>query len=253
MSNADIYREFEDFSNKMMPIAILTLILLTWSFFSGIFGIIGLMITLGLNVVIIIFFLLVIGDLKKAGRMLNNNKELLGFPLKFILGTIIRIVGIGFLNIGILILGLIISIDKVTIPMLALSISLILIGIGLIIGGSVLRLLAWSGLEKFFEYNAQLFPREIAIDGKKGAYFCKIGAILDMTIILGFIADILRIYGYFKMSSWKLTSAPAQPIPQPEMPMQAPVEAPSINYCPNCGSEISMGARFCPSCGANIE
>ncbi|TFG03131.1 MAG: zinc ribbon domain-containing protein [Promethearchaeota archaeon] len=250
MSNADLYREFEDFGNKMKTIAILTLIGLIGTLVGTII-VIGTLISFVMSIIIIVFFLLVIGDLKKAGRMLDNNKDLLGFPLKFILGTIIRVIGLGFFNIGLFIL---LSIGIITVLILSISISLILIGIGLIIGGSVLRLLAWGGLKNFFEYNAQLFPIDIANESKNGAKFCKIGAILDITIILGFIADILRIVGYFKLASLKrLTEAPAQPMSQPEIPMSAPVEGQSLNYCPHCGSDVSMGARFCPSCGAEID
>jgi len=192
MSNADLYREFEDFGNKMKTIAILTLI----GFITSIIGsfIWGFsLVSLVMQIIIIIFFLLVIGDLKKAGRMLDNNKDLLGFPLKFILGTIIRFIGLyGFFNIGVFILSYVLFSGEGTIAGLAISITLILIGVGLIIVGSVLRLLAWGGLKTFFDYNTQLFPPNIGNDGKSGANLCKIGCILDMTILFSFIGIVPR-------------------------------------------------------------
>ncbi len=64
-----------------------------------------------------------------------------------------------------------------------------------------MRLLAWSQLEKFFTNNVSLFSQNISDDAKAGAKLCKIGAILDITIILGVIGEILRIVGYFKLAS----------------------------------------------------
>jgi hypothetical protein len=251
MSNADLYREFEDFGSKMKTIAILTLIGLIASIVGSFISIFAL-VSLVMQIIIIIFFLLIIGDLKKAGRMLDNNKDLLGFPFKVIFGTIIRVIGLAFLQIGAIFLLLI---DKITMVTLAILLSLMLTGVGLIIVGSILRLLAWGGLRTFFGENAQLFPLNITSEGRSGANLCKIGCIFDMTIFLSFIGDILRIFGYFKLASLRsLTGELSQPMYQPSqpMPMPAPVEAQSVNFCPNCGSKISMGARFCPSCGSEI-
>ena len=221
MSSANVNRELSVFGRRMKTIAILTLI----GFILGIIGsfiwIVSL-VSMVISVIIIVFFLLVIGNIKRAGRELNNEK-LLGFPLKFILGTIIRVIGLyGFLQIGFIVL----LFSGGTIAGLALFITLILIGVGLIIVGSILRLLAWGGLKTFFSANAQLFPPNIGNDGRSGAKICKIACIFDMTIILSIVAEILRIIGYFKLASLKrLTGAPAQPMYQPAQPMPAPSPA----------------------------
>ena len=86
---------------------------------------------------------------------------------------------------------------------------------------------------------------------------CKISTIFDLTIILSFVGEILRIIGYFKLASAKdLIGAPAQTISQPIAPQPvaaSAASAPSANFCPNCGSSVSSGARFCPGCGSSIN
>ena len=49
--------------------------------------------------------------------------------------------------------------------------------------------------------NLGLFSQQIAKDARDGAKLCKIGAILDITVILMFIGNILRVIGYFKLAS----------------------------------------------------
>lgn len=66
---------------------------------------------------------------------------------------------------------------------------------------AILQIQAWSSLESFFANNATLFPQEIAEDARVGAKLCKIGAILDITVILMFFGDILRVIGYFRLAS----------------------------------------------------
>ena len=132
-----------------------------------------------------------------------------------------------------------------------------IVGVGLLIFGSILRLLAWGGLQTFFSANTQLFPPNIGNDGRTGAKICKIACIFDMTIILSFVGEILRIIGYFKLSSTKdLIGAPAQTIMHPISPQPASAPAPSAssaNFCPDCGSPVSSGARFCPGCGSSVN
>ncbi|MFX1395181.1 MAG: zinc ribbon domain-containing protein [Promethearchaeota archaeon] len=242
MSNESLIGEFADFSKKMSVIAILTLLSLTLSIIGAFIPIIGF-IALVFDVIIIIYFLLLLGDIKKAGKILNNG-DLLAFTPKFLWGTIIRFIGQVLWSIGWLLIG-----PGVLIP----SLIMILIGVGLIIIGSILRYMAWGGLQNFFMTNLSLFPAQVGNDGVDGAKYCKIATIFDMTIILNLIGEIFRIIGYFKMSSWNLLEAPVQPTPQPVTPLPPSVQAPSANYCPSCGSHVGMGVNFCPNCGAEID
>ena len=243
MSGTNINKEFADFGKRMNVIAILSLLSLIVVFI-GIFFWPAVLIGLIFSLIIIIFFLLVIGNIKRAGRELNN-KELLDFTPRFLFGTIIRFIGQA----------------SVTIGLVFLENPWIMVGIGvvLIIVGCILRYKAWGCMQGFFETNAQLFPQDISMNGSKGSKLCKIGALLDLIAFfpLDVIGKILRIIGYFKLASSKnLLGAPAQPIYQPAEPQpistQAP-SAPSANFCPDCGSPVSSGARFCPGCGSSIN
>ena len=174
MSSANINKEFTDFGKRMKTIAILTLL----SFILGIIGAFAFIIQIGayiLSFIIIIFFLLVLGNTKRAGRELNNN-ELLAFKPRFLFGTIMRFIGQIILSIGFML------IEDLWV--------MIIIGLLLIIVGSILRYKAWSGLQTFFVTNSQLFPQDISYKGNKGAKLCKIATILDMTIFLSFIGEI---------------------------------------------------------------
>ncbi len=255
MSSQELNREFTDFGKKMNTIAILTLIGLIGTLI-GMFSFIGSLISIIMSIIIIIFFLIVIGSIKRAGRLLNN-ENLLGFPLKFILGTIIRVIGMLFFQIGLSILLNILFYGG-TMAIFTISIVLFLIGIALIEIGSVLRLLAWGGLKSFFEANVQLFPPEISDAGRSGAKLCKIACIIDMVIFIPFVGDILRILGYFKLAKLRyLVGGPAQPTYQPTYqppaPQPTPISGASANYCPNCGTSIVSGARYCPDCGAEMS
>ena len=91
MSVGNINKEFGNFGKRMKVIAILTLL----SFILGIIGIFVLVIgyvAIVFSFIIIIFFLLVLVSLKRAGRILDN-KELLGFIPRFLIGTIMRFIG----------------------------------------------------------------------------------------------------------------------------------------------------------------
>jgi len=242
MSSANINKEFTAFGKRMKIIAILTIIGLILRF----------IVPIGYSIVsfiIIIFFLLVLGNTKRAGRELNN-KELLDFKPRFFWGTIIRFIGQGLWVIGIGAIG--------DIPIGSLILMLV-IGTILIIVGSILRYKAWSGLATFFDENVQLFTQRISGKANTGAKLCKIATLLDMTIILALIgiSDILRIIGYFMLSGTKrIGQAPAQAVYQPATPQPAIVStpsAPSATFCPNCGSSVVSGAKFCPNCGSDIS
>ena len=242
VATTQVYKEFSEFGGKMTAIAILTLLSFILSIVGAFFWVVGF-IALGLQLVIIIIFLLVLGNIKRAGKSLNN-QNLLDFTPKFLWGTIIRFVGQVFWSIGWYFNWIILLV-------------LVLIGIGLIIIGSILRYKAWGGLETFFQTNMQLFPPKLANNGRSGSKICKISTILDMTIILSFIGEILRIIGYFTLGPLKdLVGAPAQQAYQPAAPVPSPAvmsSAQTANYCPNCGSSLSAGARFCAECGSDIS
>ena len=118
---------------------------------------------------------------------------------------------------------------------------------------AIFNILAWGKLEDFFRANMNMFPADIGNDARSGANLCKVGAILNITIILAFIGDILRIIGYFKLAALKnLGGAPSAPAARPTAPTPAPAPVAVERFCPNCGSSITPGVNYCPSCGSEI-
>lgn len=248
MSSPNINSEFSEFGSRMYAIAILTLISFVLGIASWVVSIPG-WINAIVGVLIFIFFLLVLGDIKAAGLALNN-RNLLEFRSKIIACFILGIIGTIFLALGVgALIALIYYGYYPVIVMLILGV-IALIGIIMLLVSAILKIQAWSRLKTFFETNATLFPQNIANDAKSGANLCRIGAILDITIILAFIGDILRVVGYFKLASLKdLKGAPAQPV----VSQQQPIPKTATKFCPSCGSPITQGVKYCPNCGAEIS
>ena len=200
MSNPDVNREFSEFGGRMKLIAILTLISIVVGIFTGFNTSVGFVEAV-IGFVVFILFILMLGDIKSAGGMLNN-KNLLSFRSKVITSFILGIIGMIIFTTGLVGLGItIFFIGSLILSIIPLTI--LIIGIIVLLITAILQIQAWGSLESFFTNNASLFPQEIAKDAKDGAKFCKIGAILDITIILMFIGDILRVIGYFKLAPLK--------------------------------------------------
>lgn len=203
MSNPDVNREFSEFGGRMKVMAILTLISVVIGIFTGAstsvesLGFVDAVIVF----VVFILFILVLGDIKSAGTMLNN-RNLLNFRSKIITSLILVIIGMIIFTSGLVGLGItIFFIGSLTLSIIPLTI--LIIGIIILIIAAILQIKAWGSLESFFSNNSTLFPPKIAKDARDGAKLCKIGAILDITVILMFIGDILRVIGYFKLAPLK--------------------------------------------------
>lgn len=239
MSTTNINNEFVEFGKRMKAIAILTLLNLIFGIVGLISPILGLIITVVFFIPIIILFLLVLGNTNRAGKELNN-KELLDFKPKFLWGTIIRFIGQIFWAFG------------WAIP----AALFIIIGFILILIGSIFRYQAWNGLAIFFDANKQIFTDRIAGNANTGSKLCKIACILDITVILSSIGEILRIVGYFMLAKIQyIGQAPAQPVYQTTTPQPArppAVSTSSARFCPNCGSSISGSEKFCGACGSEL-
>ncbi len=203
MSKTDVNKEFSEFGGRMKVMAILTLISVVIGIFTGVstdFASVGFVDAV-IVFVVFILFILVLGDIKSAGVMLNN-KNLLSFRSKIITSFIIGIIGMIIFTTGLVGLGItIFFIGDLNLLIIPLTISII--GIIILIIAAILQIQAWSSLESFFTNNTTLFPPKIAKIAKDGAKLCKIGAIIDITIILMWIGDILRVIGYFKLAPLK--------------------------------------------------
>jgi len=210
MSNTDVNREFSEFGGRMKVMAILTLVSVVIGLFTGFstdFASVGFVDAV-IVFVVFILFILVLGDIKSAGTMLNN-KNLLSFRSKIITGFILGIIGIIIFTTGLVGLGItIFFIGDLNLLIIPLTISLI--GIVFLVIAAILQIQAWGRLESFFTNNATLFSQQVAEDARAGAKLCRIGAILDITIILTFIGDILRVIGYFKLAALKYSESTSE-------------------------------------------
>lgn len=200
MSNPEVNREFSEFGGRMKSIAILTLISVVVGIFTGVSTSVGFVDAV-IGFVVFILFILVLGDIKSAGVMLNN-KNLLSFRSKIITSFILGIIGMIIFTAGLVGIGITIFFIG-SLILLPIPLTVLIIGIIFLLITAILQIQAWGSLESFFNNNATLFPQEIAKDARAGAKLCKIGAILDITVILFFIGDILRVIGYFKLAALK--------------------------------------------------
>ncbi len=197
MSNTDVNREFSEFGGRMKVIAILTLISVVIGIFTGINTSAGFFDAV-IGFVVFIFYILILGDIKSAGVMLNN-RNLLSFRSKIITSFILGIIGMIIFTTGLAGIGITIFFIG-NLLLLPIPVTFVIIGIIFLLITAIMQIQAWGSLESFFTNNTTLFPQEIANDARTGAKLCKIGAILDLTVILMFIGDILRVIGYFKLA-----------------------------------------------------
>lgn len=209
MSNKDVMRNFEKFGSRMLLIALMTLVnlvlsIITWFLPLFVSGLILWIILLGIltiviTVIVFLAFLSAVGSIRKAGMALNN-EDLLLFCTKIIIALILLIIGNVLWTIGLIGVGLIFLLTNPTAAVIPYIIVTV-IGIILLIICAILTIFAWGHLKDFFEANKSMFPKDVSNDAIKGASYCRIGAILDLTVILMFVGFVFRILGLFKLSS----------------------------------------------------
>ena len=203
---SEVNKEFSEFGNKMLILAILSLI-------SFVLGIIAYAIPAvqyvnwAFLVVSIVVLILALGNIKTAGEALDNNEKLSSFRSKIIVALILALIGTIFVTIGWLtILAIVEGPDPGSPAAIQGYISfgiLILIGIVILIVGGVFEIIAWGSLRDFFKNNLSKFPEGIGKNAETGCYLMKLGAIFNLTFILAVIGFILRVIGYFMLSKLK--------------------------------------------------
>lgn len=249
MSNDIVNREFRQFGDRM--------------FFILIFFLLNFIIPVIPGIVMLIYTIKALGDIKNANRELKSDDLddfrsyfISSYVLIFITGTIIIIAGILF------VFAFWPYIESQTFPPVAELLNLILVpGIILIIGlvtlliAGILRYSAWGNLNEFFIKNSELFPEAIAYDARKGsknlktASLCMLLGFLIITILISIIYEIL---GYAKLS--KLKNLPYSGAPKASQPIETPSSKTggSANFCPQCGAKKEENATFCASCGQHF-
>ncbi len=202
---SDANKDFADFGNKSLILAILYLI-------SFILGIIAMVVAevayvnFVFFIVIIVFLIIAAGSIGKAGDKLNND-DLRSFRTRIIVAVILLSLGIIMATVGFAVIVATIQSDDPGSPeavttYVAFGI-IALIGIIIIIVGAIFELLAWTDMKGFFRDNLSMFPEDIGKSAQMGALLCMIGAILSLTFILAFLGSLLRAIGYFMLAKLK--------------------------------------------------
>jgi hypothetical protein len=65
-------------------------------------------------------------------------------------------------------------------------------------------------------------------------------------IIVGFVGFAAIVYGFLELFSVMMEKRTKKPVIMENKPQH-------INFCVNCGEEISFGNRYCPECGKHIR
>jgi hypothetical protein len=247
MENISVKKEFHDFGKYIQIAAILTIV----SIVTGFAGFVAL-----------IFIFIAMGSLKRANNTLNNSM-LHEFRLKYKKGVISRVCGMIVLIIGGVNIALFFFFGTSFPIYISLSIPTILIisGIVLIYVGVAAEIKAWKSLKAFFDNNYKMFPANISKEAIKGCNELKKGTLLIslwFLIIPAFIGFIYQIKGYFDLAILNQLSTIDTP-EYSEMQLNSPepqlVKSPEtkINFCPNCGTELSEVANFCAFCGSELR
>lgn len=246
MTTDIVNREFRQFGDRMFLILIFFLLNFIIPFVAGL--------------VMLIFTIKALGDIKNANRELKSD-DLEDFRSYFISSyVLIFITGTIFVIAGILaVFAFWPYIEYQTFPPWVDLLRLALIpGIIFIIGlltlliSGILRYSAWGNLNEFFIKNSEIFPEAIAYDARKGsnnlktASLCMLLGFLIITIPISIIYEIL---GYAKLS--KLKNLQYSNATKPSQPTETPtsITGGAINFCTHCGAKKEEGATFCSSCG----
>ncbi|TFG04166.1 MAG: zinc ribbon domain-containing protein [Promethearchaeota archaeon] len=251
MSKKDINSNFAEFGSKMQTLGILAILLFVFGIISNFVAYLGI-VNLILWIISLIIFFSALGEIKEVAYALNN-RTLHEFRSKIIYSLIIFFIGYFFLIGGLIGLAAVIIYAPEAVGGIIALAGVIIIAIILIIISVIFEYQGWSRFQTFINNNMNMFPANIGNDASSGASLMKIAAILKLTIILIFIAFILNVIGYFKLSSLKnmmgkptTTSAPTTSTAPAKTP------EPARKFCPNCGSPVTGDEKFCSSCGAEL-
>jgi len=248
MSNMDVRNDFYEFGKNMQIVAICTVL----SIVTGVTGLIAL-----------IFTFIALGNIKNANLKLNN-EYLEQFRSKYVRAFILRICGTIVLTAGVINMVFFVFIPMdITSFWITISISIIVIPTGLVflIASVVAEMKAWKKLKRFFEENRSMFPDNLGYELIDGCDKLKTAALLNalgfliITIIIGFIYQVIGYFKLAKLNNLMLYDAPKTLPIQVNLPESRSngLNEVASNFCPNCGSKLSGLGKFCPLCGSDIS
>jgi uncharacterized membrane protein len=248
MSNMDVRKDFYEFGKNMQIVAICTVL----SIVTGVTSLIAL-----------IFIFIALGNIKNANLKLNN-EYLEEFRSKYVRAFILRICGTIVLIVGVInmVFFVFIPSDFASFWMtLSISLILFLTGLTFAITSVVAEMKAWKNLKRFFEENRSMFPDNLYFELIEGCDKLKTAALLNalgfliITIIIGFIYQIIGYFKLAKLNNLMLYDAPKTSPIQVNLPesRSSGLNEVASNFCPNCGNKLSGLGKFCPLCGSDIS
>ena len=248
MSNMDVRKDFYEFGKNMQIVAICTVL----SLVTGVTSLIAL-----------IFIFIALGNIKNANLKLNN-EYLEEFRSKYVRSFVLRICGTIVVMIGVIDIVLFLFLPFYIISFwttFTISVILILAGLIFLITSVVVEMKAWKNLKRFFEENRSMFPGNLyneLIDGcdklKTAALLNALGFLI-ITIIIGFIYQIIGYFKLAKLNNLMLYDVPKTSPTQVSLPASRAIGINEVasSFCPNCGTKLSGLGKFCPLCGSDIS
>ncbi len=249
--NEKVLKEFQEFGSRIQMVAILTILGFVFNF---------------LFIVEIVFIFLALGNIRRIYYE-TPEPHLMEFRSKYVLSFVFSVFGAIVIVIGAIAAAMpLIFSDAEPVVMGSLIGIIIAIVAGLVfmVIGQILEYKAWGRLLKYLEANKDEFPEMVSRDAISGVKQIRMGTIFNLTVVLMIFGVIIKIIGYFHLSSLKNARAyqpqPAvqvQPLYQPQLPQVLPIKQKMpgaiSSYCPQCGTKIDRDVKFCYYCGSRIN
>jgi len=185
MSNFEIRRDFQEFGKDIYSVAMLSVLSFAFPF---------------LLIIALIFMFKALRSVRNASIKLND-QYLAEFRSRYTSTFILRCFSLTFIAVSVFAFIITLIFPVFFNPWYILMIAIL--GLVILLGGSVLKMSAWENLKVFFIENKELFPEMIWSDAVEGCEKLKKGAkmyVLAFLIIPIVIGILYQISGIFKLA-----------------------------------------------------